>query len=473
VAGRGGRPVPGCGGGPGNLWNDRKRRRPAIPGTVLIAQHEGVFLRSRASTDSAPAPASARSRGRAARPPGWVARPHGWVRHYSGLIGPAGATAAGVMLSNQPQQRLANARAALARRRGARQRGLVVSPGGRLGWRGVPAPAPPGPLGATVHPVAVATCDMDRPIMLGATPFPLPLHLGHECVAEVVAVGDEVRTVSPGDLVVVPFQINCGTCPPCRLGRTGSCTGVPAVSMYGFGLAGGPWGGALADLVGVPFADGMLVRLPEGVDPVAAASVADNVSDAYRHVAPHLPGLLDTDPGARVLILAGLSRRPAFTASVPLYAGLVAVALGARHVELVDSRAEVRDLASKLGLAARSPAGLRGIAPAPLVVDVTASPRGLRAALALTGPDGVCSSAGGLHHSGRIPLLRPYIRNLTLHIGRTHARAVIPQVLRLVTDGTLHPEAVTTQVAPLREAPSALDQHCRAGAVKTILTAAP
>jgi alcohol dehydrogenase len=434
---------------------------------ALTAPFEGVSLLSRATKDSTAAPG-----GRAAAPRGWVARPRGWVRHYAGLIGPAGATAAGVMLSDHRQQRLAGVRAALARRRGERQRGLVVAPGGRIGWRGVPVPAPPGPLGATVHPLAVATCDMDRPIMLGATPFPLPLHLGHECVAEVIAVGDQVRTVSPGDWVVVPFQINCGTCPPCWLGRTGSCTGVPAVSMYGFGLAGGPWGGAIADLVGVPFADAMLVRLPEGVDPVAAASIADNVSDAFRHVAPYLPGLLETDPGTRVLILASLARRPAFTASVPLYAGLAAVALGARHVELVDSRAEVRDLAEKMGLDARSPADLRGIAPAPLVVEVTASAAGLRAAVARTGPDGICSSAGGLHHSGRIPLLQPYIRNLTLHIGRTHARAVIPQVLRLVAEGKLRPEAVTTQVAPMREAPAALDRHCRAGAVKTILTAA-
>ena len=400
-----------------------------------------------------------------------VIRPRGWVRHYAGLAGPAALTAAGVMLSDRPGLRLAGAREARARRRTAHQRGLVVSPGGRFTWRDVPAPARPGPLGATVHPIAVATCDMDRPIMLGATPFPLPLHLGHECVAEVVATGDEVRTVSPGDRVVVPFQINCGTCPACRLERTGSCTGVPAVSMFGFGLAGGPWGGVIADLVGVPYADAMLVRLPGEIDPAAAASVADNVSDAYRHVAPHLPAVLAADPGARVLILAGLHRRQAFTASVPLYAGLVALALGARHVEVVDARAEVRDLAGELGLQARSPADLRGIDPAPLVVDVTAEPSGLRAALAHTGPDGICSSAGGLHHSGRMPLLQSYIRNLTLHIGRTHARAVIPRVLELMVSGKLAPQTVTTQIAPIDEAPAALARHCRSGAVKTILTA--
>ena len=37
----------------------------------------------------------------------------------------------------------------------------------------------------------------------------------------------------------------------------------------------------------VPYADAMLVALPDGIEPVAAASVADNVCDAHRHVAPH------------------------------------------------------------------------------------------------------------------------------------------------------------------------------------------
>ena len=46
--------------------------------------------------------------------------------------------------------------------------------------------------------------------------------------------------------------------------------------MYGFGLAAGT-GAARPDQLAVPFADGMLVTLPDGIDPAAAASVADNV----------------------------------------------------------------------------------------------------------------------------------------------------------------------------------------------------
>src|SRR5215213_3589014 len=168
-----------------------------------------------------------------------------------------------------------------------RMRSLVATPGGQLNWRDTATPRPPGPLGATVAPLAMATCDMDRPLGLGATMFPLPLHLGHECVAEVLAVGEAVQSVHPGDRVVVPFQISCGVCRACRQGLTGNCRAVPPLSMSGFGIAGGAWGGVFAEQVAVPYADAMLVPLSPGIDPAAAASAADTLSDAYRHIVPH------------------------------------------------------------------------------------------------------------------------------------------------------------------------------------------
>jgi len=135
-----------------------------------------------------------------------------------------------------------------------RMRALVVRSPGRLEWRDVPVPPPPGPGAALVRPIAMATCDLDRPLALGRTAFPSPLQLGHECVAEVVSVGDEVRRVAVGDRVVVPFQVSCGRCPACLRGLTGNCRSVPPLAMYGFGLAGGLWGGVLSEQVGVPFA---------------------------------------------------------------------------------------------------------------------------------------------------------------------------------------------------------------------------
>jgi alcohol dehydrogenase len=403
-------------------------------------------------------------------------RPRGWLRHYAGFLTPDTAAAAPVLLERDRVQRLRQLGTTVGDRAGQRvrrtrprMRSLQVAPGARLRWRDVPAPAPPGPDGAVVHPIACSTCDVDCGIALGAGPFPLPLHLGHECVAEVLAVGERVRTVRPGDRVIVPFQINCGACPDCRAGRTGSCTGVPPASMYGMSLVGGLWGGAFADQLPVPFADAMLVALPAGIDPVAAASVADNVCDAYRHIAPHLPALLEQDPDAEVLILAALDQRTPFGASTPLYAGLIARAFGARNVSLVDARAAVRAHAERLDLHALKPRELRRRAPAPLVVDATVSDLGV--ALSHTAADGICSSLGGFHRSTSVPLVRMYVRNATLHIGRTHTRHLIPKVLELMLDDRLHPESVITSVGALDDAPRVLREQFLGGGVKTVLTA--
>ena len=69
--------------------------------------------------------------------------------------------------------------------------------GDGLEVRDAEAPAMQGDGEALVRPVAVATCDLDFAMVVGETPFPAPIALGHECVAEVVEVGDGVRSWSP------------------------------------------------------------------------------------------------------------------------------------------------------------------------------------------------------------------------------------------------------------------------------------
>jgi alcohol dehydrogenase len=402
-------------------------------------------------------------------------RPWGWVRHYGSLLTPRAAGAIPLTVERNAGQRLGRGAATLGdgfvqRVRPTRPkiRALAASPGGRLRWREVPAPRSPGPDGAIVRPIAVSTCDIDCPLVMGVTPLTLPLHLGHECVAEVLAVGERVSTVNPNDRVIVPFQINCGLCGACAAGRTGNCENVPPLSMYGMGVLAGHWGGACSDELAVPYADAMLVPLPADVEPVAAASLADNVCDAYRHLAPHLPALLEQDPDAEVLIFGALDGRSPFGGSVPLYAALIARAYGARNVTFADERPEVRAIAGQLGFEVKRPRRLRGRS-APLVVD--ASVDGLATALSLVAHDGVCSSSGSFDHAAKVPALHMYIRNVTLHFGRTHARALIPDVLDLMADRGLRPQDVITEVAPLDHAPAALRRHFDGGGVKLVLTA--
>src|SRR3954463_3291631 len=193
---------------------------------------------------------------------------------------------------------------------------------------------------ALVRPIAVATCDLDDLIVAGRAPFPAPYAIGHEGVAEVVDVGDAVTGFSPGDRVIVPFQVSCGFCGPCLGGRTGNCATVPWGSTYGFGFGDAYWGGFLADLVRVPYADHMLVPLPAGMSPEAAASASDNIPDGYRAVSM----LRDRWPGAPVLVVGG-----AAAGSIALYAVGHAVALGSERGVYVDEDEARRAIASRLG----------------------------------------------------------------------------------------------------------------------------
>src|ERR1700694_4038121 len=173
---------------------------------------------------------------------------------------------------------------------------------GRVHWEQAEEPVLSTAGAALVRPVAVATCDLDVAVLTGRYPLQGPYPFGHEGVLEVVDIGDEVTSVTPGDRVVVPFQISCGTCKPCRRGRTGNCAAHRRLSTYGLGEMGGlEWGGFLADLVAVPYADAMLVKLPPGIDPLAVASASDNIPDGWRTVGPQL----QADPGAEVLVVGG------------------------------------------------------------------------------------------------------------------------------------------------------------------------
>lgn len=402
--------------------------------------------------------------------------PRSTLSSVLGAVSPGSRVAAGVAFERARTERMTRLlsvtrdRARESRHpRRQTMRGLMVGRGARLTWRTMPEPPPPGPLGAVVAPLAMATCDMDRPVGLAATPFPLPLHLGHECVAEVLSVGSAVQTVAAGDRVVVPFQISCGDCPACRLGLSGNCRSVPPLSMFGFGVVGGLWGGAIADQLPVPFADAMLVPLPAGVSPVAAASAADTLSDAYRHVAPYVAQVRDHPDGPRVVVVGAMSDQTVFSGSVPLYVGLVAQALlPEAELLLVDQRTYVREQAERFGIEARPPAGLRGHRAA-LVVDCSTSRPGLGRALRAVAPDGHCSCAGTLHASVPVPGSLMFGRNATLTISRSHIRSAIPGVLDLMASGRLRPEAVITTLGLYEDAPALLRHHLLQADTKTVL----
>jgi alcohol dehydrogenase len=323
-------------------------------------------------------------------------------------------------------------------------RSLVLEDSRRLSWRDIPEPQRRHDREAIVRPLAVATCDLDWPMIFGQTPFPFPIHLGHECVAEVV---EGPERFAPGDLVVVPFQISCGTCERCNRGLTGSCTTVPGLSMYGFGALGGKWGGMLSDLALVPYAEAMLVPLPRGVDPATVASAADNIPDGWRAVAPALAEL----PGADVLVVGGGLAR-----SIPLYAVDAALALGATSVTYVDTDAGRLAVARELGAQVVDGKPERSLGVFPVTVDGTGTPDGLVSTLRLTDWGGRCTSIAQLEPEGPLPLLELYSRGVHLHLGRAMARRDMPAILSLVAAGRLRPQLVMSATAAWDDAPEAL-----------------
>jgi len=334
-------------------------------------------------------------------------------------------------------------------------RSLVLEDTRRLAWQEVPEPQRRHEREAIVRPLAVATCDLDQPMIFGETPFHLPIHLGHECVAEVI---EGPERFAPGEQVIVPFQISCGACEACSAGRTANCSGVPFMSTYGFGPAVEQWGGFLADVVSVPYAEHMLVPLPSGVLPSTLASASDNLSDAWRAVGPALA----EQPRADVLVVGG-----AGPGSIGLYAAGLAVALGAGSTMYVDADERRRETAAKLGAdtLAEKP---RRLGPYPITVDASADPDGLALALRSTAPDGTCTcTAIYFAEQPQMPLLEMYTKGITFRTGRVHARGAMPHVLELAASGALHPELVTTAVVPWSQGPDALLER---GWTKLVIT---
>jgi alcohol dehydrogenase len=265
-------------------------------------------------------------------------------------------------------------------------------------------------------------------------------------VGEVVDAGDKAGVI-PGQRVVVPFQISCGQCVSCKHGFTASCEAVPPYSAFGLGGGRVEYGGALSGAIRVPFADFMLVPLPDGIDPVTAASAADNIPDGWRAVAPQLAEY----PGASVLVVGGLAQ------SVGLYAAGAAVALGAGHVLYLDDNADNRARATAMGA---ETAALDGRDPGEqfeIVVEAAGTTDALGFAMRSCKPNGVVTSvAMHLGATAPVPLMQAYYKGLTFHTSRASARKWLPDVLHCIDCGKLHPEHVTHRVLPFSQAAEAM-----------------
>lgn len=312
----------------------------------------------------------------------------------------------------------------------------LVYTGAGVEWRERAKPHLQGAGEAIVRPLAATTCDLDQHIIRGLTPYTGGFSIGHEAVGEVVEVGEAVKTVAVGDLVSIPYHLSCGVCDRCLRGLTANCRDYPGRPSYGLPI-NGDWGGLFDDLVRVPNADGMLVRLPEGVAPEVAVSASDNLSIGWEVTVDHLR----ETPGARVLVVGGVR-------SIGLYAADFARAFGASEVIYCDTSPRRLAIAEALGVTPYE--GLPGdaIGSFDLSIDASCEPEGLRRAIVALEPEAACESVGIYFADVPFPTFAMYARSVRFRTGRGNSRRAMPEVLRMVQAGKVRPDLVNSVVRP-------------------------
>src|SRR3954468_18601682 len=143
----------------------------------------------------------------------------------------------------------------------------------------VPDPEPPAD-GVVIAVRATGVCRSDWHAWMGHDPaIVLPHVPGHELAGEVAAVGPAVRGFAVGDRVTVPFCCGCGVCEPCRLGETQLCDRdfQPGFTAWG----------SFASYVALPRADLNLVRVPDALGDVEAASLGCRFMTAWAALHVH------------------------------------------------------------------------------------------------------------------------------------------------------------------------------------------
>ena len=313
--------------------------------------------------------------------------------------------------------------------------------------REVPPPAcPPG--GVVVAVKATGVCRSDWHAWMGHDPVALPHTPGHELAGVVSSVGSGVRNWVVGDRVTVPFVCGCGRCSWCLAGEAQVC---PDQTQPGF-----TGRGSFAELVAIHGADTNLVRLPDSVDFVTAASLGCRFATAFRALTTH--GRLGSGEWLAVHGCGG----------VGLSAVMIGVALGARVIA-VDVNHDALGRASALGAGGIIDPRAEPDAAA-LIRDVTNG--GVHVSIdAFGSPDTAVASVRSLRRRGRHvqaglllgpnstpPLPMDVVISHELEVYGSHGMPArdYPAMLRLIEEGALRPAELVGQVIGLDEAGAAL-----------------
>jgi threonine dehydrogenase-like Zn-dependent dehydrogenase len=330
-----------------------------------------------------------------------------------------------------------------------------------------PDPGIRRPADAVVRVVAACVCGSDLWPYRGVGEVGSPRPIGHEFVGIVEEIGDEVRTVRPGDFVIAPFVASDGTCPHCRNGITTSCDNR---ADWGRDDRDGlPVDGGQGQYVRVPWADGTLVATPSVPDAALVPSLL-TLSDVMC-TGHHAAVAAQAGPGRSVVVVGD--------GAVGLSGVLAARRLGAERIIAMSRHASRQALATEFGatdiVAERGEEGaakvreLLGGVLADAVLECVGTKESMEQALAVTRPGGHLGYVGVPAGGPELPIGRLFANNITVAGGVAPARAYIPDLLPDVLSGAIDPGRVFDLTLPLEKAPDAYAAMDERTAIKVLL----
>jgi len=327
----------------------------------------------------------------------------------------------------------------------------------------VPEPAIREPTDALVRPSLCGICGTDLHLIAGDFPGMEPgVVLGHEFVGEVLEVGAAVQHVHVGERVFASDFTACGHCRWCDRGEHWECADR---AFFGSGRTFGPaLAGAQAELVRVPFADTVLLAVPDGCSDEAAILLADNLPTGWAAV--ERSGLR---PGETVAIVGG--------GAIGQLASLCVQAAGAGVVVVVEPDAQRRDVATAHGALSATPAQAQD-----LIRSIT-SGDGADVVFEAAGRDATLSLAFelvrrrgrivvvGAHASAswNLPLADSFAREVSLSFAIGDAIRTRRKLLALLGARTLDPSDLVGRRVAFAAAPAAYADLLAQRALKLVI----
>jgi threonine dehydrogenase-like Zn-dependent dehydrogenase len=312
------------------------------------------------------------------------------------------------------------------------------------------------PTDAIVRLTAACVCGSDLWPYRGDDPVRRPVPMGHEYVGIVEEVGPEVRLVKPGQFVVGSFFASDNTCPNCRNGFQTNCQDFE------------PVGGAQAELMRVPLADGTLVATPGIPDDTLVPSLL-SASDVlgtgwWAAVAAGVT------PGATVAVVGD--------GAVGLLGVLAARELGAERIIAMSRHEPRQQLARSYGatdiVTERGGEGvarvkdLTGGIGADAVLECVGTAEAMSQALRSARPGGGVGVVG-VPHGVSITGQELFFSHVRVQGGPAPVRRFLPDLIDRILTGAIDPGKVFDLTLPLEQAAEGYAAMDSRRAVKTLL----